>query len=138
MAVIYVARSATISAWGSDVGLGKYLYKLGVTAEPVKALVATGWAGATDWLLVKQAQASEGLDEAAAIASVARRDKMIDPAFYPRIKGTVGIFKIPPASVENWIVMAKALAGDTELDQPKPKHPDFAAYLIATAGRPIL
>ena len=135
MAILYVARSPKLSQWGSDVGLSKHLYKLGVTEAPIKAVIAAGWAGETDWILVKQVAAPEELTEQAAIANVARRDKMVDPALYPRIRDVAGIFKTLPAHVENHIVMAKALAGDTDLAAPKPKHPDFAAYLIAGARR---
>ena len=39
MSVLYVARSASFSQWASDVGVSKHVYKLGLTAEPVKAWI---------------------------------------------------------------------------------------------------
>lgn len=134
MAVIYVARSAKLSKWASDVGLSKNVFKVGVADEPVKELVAAGWAGETDWTLVKKAPA-EGLDEAAVIERLARRETMIDPKYYPRIKETPGIFKIDPAHVESHIIVGRALEGGGERVALKLKPGDFAAYLIHNARR---
>ena len=52
MGTIFVARSKTIGDWGYDVGLSKHLYKVGYTEEPVRDVVAAGWAGVADWSLV--------------------------------------------------------------------------------------
>ena len=64
MASIYVARSVRAGKWASDVGLGKHIYKVGVTDEEVKLLVAAGWAGETDWQLVKTAPSELAEEEA--------------------------------------------------------------------------
>jgi hypothetical protein len=132
MATIYVARSSTLGKWASDVGLSKHVYKVGVTDEPVKPLVAAGWAGETDWTLVKQ-QPVEGLGEAEAIERLARKEKLIDPNLYPKLKGTLGVFKVLPAHVENHILVRRALAGEAERLELKLKPADFAEYLIHNA-----
>src|SRR5439155_154002 len=77
MGILYVARSAKLCRWGSDVGLGKHIYKVGLAEGDPKALAAAGWAGETDWTITRK-QAVEGLveDEAmprGAAISVARR-----------------------------------------------------------------
>ena len=132
MATIYVARSGKLGKWASDVGLSKHVYKIGVSDEPVKPLVASGWAGETDWTLVKQ-QPVEGLGEAEAIERLARKEKLIDPNLYPKLKGALGVFKVLPAHVENHILVRRALAGDAERIELKLKPADFAEYLIGNA-----
>lgn len=134
MGVIYVARSASLGKWASDVGLSKHIYKVGYAEEPLKALIETGWAGETDWTLVKK-QAADGLDEAKIIERLSRKEKMVDPNLYPRIRGTVGIFKVLPAHVENHLLVARALAGAPELGDIKLRPADFATYLIHNAMR---
>jgi hypothetical protein len=134
MGVIYVARSAKLGKWASDVGLSKHVYKFGYTEENVKELVAAGWAGESDWVLVKQEKA-DGLDEAQLIATLARKETMIEPRYYPRIKDTPGIFKVDPVRVENHFVVTRALAGDAERVELKLKPADFATYLIHNARR---
>src|SRR5215471_14601704 len=108
MPSIYVARSVKAGKWASDVGLGKHIYKLGVTDGDPKAEAAAGWAGETDWSIVK-AEPVEGLDEDEAIDRLAAKERMIDPNFYPRLKGARGVFRINPATVENHIVVSRAL-----------------------------
>ncbi len=133
MGTIYVARSASLSDWASDVGLSKHVFKLGVTDEDVKSLVASGWANFPNWTLLKEAPAE--LTEEEAITKLAVKVKMIDPVLYPKIKGTLGIFKVTQAQVENHIVVAKALQGSTELLAPKLKPVDYASFMIHNALR---
>ena len=45
MGSLYVARSAKLGRWASDVGLGRHIYKIGVAEGDPKALAAAGWAG---------------------------------------------------------------------------------------------
>ena len=130
---IFVARSPNLSEWGYDVGLSKNLYRVGYTEGSAKDEIAQDWAGEGDWVLVKKQDGVEGLTKDAIIERLALKEKMIDPALYPRIKGERGIFKVPPSRVENHILVARAMAGETELKTAKVKHPDFAAYLIANA-----
>ena len=109
--MIFVARSVALGKWGADVGLSKHIYKIGYGEEPVKKLIeAAEWAGEHDWALVAK-QDAEGLSEEEVISRIARKQKMIDPAFYPRLKGERGFFKVLPAHVENHIMMTRALAG---------------------------
>src|SRR5271165_2425164 len=51
MGVLYVARSAKLARWASDVGLGRHIYKVGMTDEDPKTAAAEGWAGETDWTI---------------------------------------------------------------------------------------
>jgi len=132
MPVLYVARSAGFSDWASDVGLSKHVYKLGLTGEPVKELVAAGWSGFSDWKLLKQ-QDIEGRTEEDIVTRLAARIKMIDPALYPKLKGVTGMFKVLPAQVENHIALTRALAGNEESGDFKVKPVDFANFLIHNA-----
>ena len=132
MGTIYVAKSAKLGKWGSDVGLSKHIYKVGYTEAPVKAVVAAGWAGEDDWALVRKAEA-EGTSEAEIIARVAQKEKMVDPNFYPKLKSAAGIFKVVPTHVEDDIVVARAMAGYHSIDPVKLKPADFGAYLINSA-----
>jgi hypothetical protein len=134
MATIYVARSSKVGKWASDVGLSKHVFKLGCTEEDPKALAAAGWAGETDWQIVKK-QTVEGLTEADAIERVARKEKLIDPNLYPKLRGASGVFKVIPAHVENHILVSRALAGQAERIELKLKPADFADYLIGNAVR---
>jgi len=134
MGAIYVAHSTKLGKWASDVGLSKHVYKLGYSDDDVKALVAQGWAGEDDWQLVKSV-AADGLDEAQMIERVGRREKVIDPRYYPRIRDAAGLFKVDPVHVENHMLVARALAGEAERVAIKLKPADFAAYLIEMARR---
>jgi hypothetical protein len=132
MTTIYVARSSKLSKWASDVGLSKHVFKLGCTDEDLKALATAGWAGETDWVILKK-QPVDGLAEADAIERIARREKLIDPKFYPKLRGALGVFKVLPAHVENHILVSRALAGSAERVELKLKPVDFADYLIGHA-----
>ncbi|HLB07810.1 MAG TPA: hypothetical protein VJN41_09005 [Alphaproteobacteria bacterium] len=135
MAVIFVARSKTLAEWGGEVGLGKNLYRIGVTEgsgrEAVKALNDQGSGGVTDWTLVAE-EAAPGVEEASAIERIAKKEKRLDPAYYPRIKGTPGIFKVKPENVENYLLVKQALANE-KLRTAKLKPADFGVYLLHLA-----
>jgi len=134
MATLYVARSARLGKWAFEVGLGKHIYKVGVTESDPKAEAAGGWAGETDWSIVK-AEPIEGLDEEEAINRLAGKERMIDPSLYPKLKRTRGVFRLNETKVENHILVSRALAGDSDLKALKLKPADFASYLIANATR---
>ena len=132
MGVIFVARSAKLCKWAFDVGLSKHVFKVGYAEDDPKPLVEKGWAGETDWSLVKKRDA-EGIDEDEILARLARKEKMVDPTYYPRLRGTKGVFKVSPEHVENHILVSRAMAGDTERIELKLKPADFADYLIHNA-----
>ncbi|HXC26403.1 MAG TPA: hypothetical protein VNV38_00495 [Stellaceae bacterium] len=134
MAIIYVARSVKAGKWASDVGLGKHVYKLGVTDDDPKQVAAAGWAGETDWSVVK-AEPVDGLEEAEAIDRLAAKERMIDPNLYPKLKGARGVFRLNEVKVENHFVVARALSGESELKLIKLKPADYAAYMILNAKR---
>jgi hypothetical protein len=134
MPVLYVARSAKLGRWASDVGLGKNTYKVGVAEVDPKALADAGWAGESDWKIVRREEV-EGLSEADALARLGRKEPMIDPRLYPKLKGASGVFRVAATRVENHIIVSRALAGDSDRMDTKLKPADFAAYLIHNALR---
>ncbi|MFZ5790908.1 MAG: hypothetical protein ACOY3L_09435 [Pseudomonadota bacterium] len=135
MSTLFVTRSKTLSEWGSDVGLGKNLFKVGIAEdaakEAVEALNAEAYAGQTDWMLVK-GEPVEGVEEAALLEKLGQKEKMIDPKYYPRIRGALGIFKVKLENVENHMIVKMSLAGE-EPKLVKPKPADIAGYLIHNA-----
>lgn len=134
MAFLYVARSTKLSRWASDVGLGRNVYKVGVSDGDPKTAAATGWAGETDWTIVRRSTV-EGLSEQDAIDRLARKEKMIDPNLYPKLKGATGVFRLTPERIQNHIIVSRALAGDSDRAEIKLKPADYADYLIHNALR---
>jgi hypothetical protein len=134
MPVLFVARSVKLGRWGSDVGLGKHVYKVGVADGDPKTLAATGWAGESDWKIVRTRDV-EGLSEEEALRRLARKERMIDPNLYPKLKGAAGVFRLRAEQVENHILVSRALAGDSDRVDLKLKPADFADYLIHNAMR---
>ena len=134
MPVLFVARSVKLGRWGSDVGLGKHVYKVGVTDEDPKTLATTGWAGESDWKIVRTRDV-EGLSEEEVLERLARKERMIDPKLYPKLKGAAGVFRLRAEQVENHILVSRALAGDSDRVDLKLKPADFADYLIHNAMR---
>ena len=136
MPTLYVAASKELGKWGAEVGVSKHLYKLGLAEngaeEAVAALNETGYAGQRDWKLVKK-QAVQTMTEEAAIERVRRKEKALDANYYPRLRGTAGIFRVKPVNVENHILVGQALAGrEPTLEKLKPA--DIAQYLLTLAG----
>lgn len=132
MGVIFVARSAKFGKWASDVGLSKNVFKVGYSEEDTKALIEQGWGGETDWSLVRQRDA-ENTSEEQIVQRLARKEKMVDPNYYPRLRGATGIFKVSPEHVENHILVSRVMAGASERQELKLKPTDFADYLIHNA-----
>ncbi len=135
MSSIYVAASEALAEWGSDVGLTRNVFKVGVTDEDPTELVdrlnAESHCGQSDWKLLTERD-SGTIDEEAAIGRLRRKETLIDPLYYPRLKGAGGIFKIKLANVENHLLVKRTLAGQ-EAKPGKAKAPDIAAYLIENA-----
>ena len=134
MQFLYVARSAKLCRWASDVGLGKHVYKVGVAPSDPKPLAAAGWAGETDWAITRK-QTVEDLSEEEALARLARKEKMVEPNLYPKLKGANGVFRLAPTKVESHIIVTRALAGHSDRVEIKLKPTDFADYLIHNALR---
>jgi hypothetical protein len=134
MGILYIARSVKLGRWASDVGLGKNVYKVGVADGDPKALAAAGWAGETDWAIVRKI-AVEGLSEEEALDRLGRKEKMIDPKLYPKLKGAAGVVRLTPARVENHILITRALAGQSDRAEVKLKPTDYADYLVHNAMR---
>jgi hypothetical protein len=135
MAILYVATSKGLSEWGADVGLTKQLYKVGIGDESAEAILQAlndeACAGHSDWRLIKSEEVGD-VDEEAAIARLAQRERMVDPALYPRIRGARGIFKIKLPAIANSLMVKRALAGE-QLKIEKLKPADIAAYLMQNA-----
>ena len=134
MRFLYVARSAKLGRWAADVGLGKHIYKVGLADGDPRALAAVGWAGETDWTIVRKREVGEA-DEETALARLARTEKMVDPQLYPKLKGAMGVFRLTAIRVENHLLVTRALAGDGGRVEVKLKPADFADYLIHNALR---
>jgi hypothetical protein len=128
-----VAKSKAVQSWGADVGLGKNLYAIGYVEDgSPDEFLAAGLAGEKDWSVIK-AQAAEGIDEAAILERLGRKEKMVDPTYYPRIRGARTLVKVDPAKVENSIRIRKALETGLEPKEIKVKPADIAQYLINNA-----
>jgi hypothetical protein len=134
MPVLYVARSAKLARWASDVGLGKHVYKLGISEDDPKLLAAAGWAGEADWKIVRRDEV-DGLSEEEALERLGKKERMIDPNIYPKLKGAVGVYRVSAQHVENHILVSRALAGSSDRLDLKLKPADFAAYLVHNALR---
>ncbi len=134
MAVVYVARSAALTKWASDVGQGKHIFKLGVAADQdaAKAAVEAGWAGETDWRTVHSQEVAD-VEEDSVLERLMRKEKVIDPTYYPKLKGAVGVFRITLTNVQNSLLVAKAMSADEPLVDIKVKPKDIADYMIRNA-----
>jgi hypothetical protein len=107
---------------------------VGVADGDPKTLAAADWGGETDWKIVRT-KAVDDLSEAEAVDRLCRKEKMIDPNLYPKLKGTAGVFRLTPARIENHIIVTRALAGHSDRAEVKLKPADYADYLIHNALR---
>jgi len=84
--------------------------------------------------LFPQRHQNDGGEEEA-LARLARKEKVIEPNLYPKLKGANGVFRLAPTRVESHIIVTRALAGDSDRIEIKLKPTDFADYLIHNALR---
>ncbi len=132
MPVVYVAMSNAMQEWGADVGVSKQLYKVGYTdgdaQEAVQELGAENYAGHADWQLAGSREV-EGLDAETVMERACERQKVLDPLYYPRLKGAKDIVRLDQRKVEAHIVIKKTMeGGDSKV--PKLKPADMAEFLI--------
>jgi hypothetical protein len=132
---VYAASSATLSKWAADVGLSKHVYKVGVAdgkaKDAVAALNEEAFAGVSDWRAIASRDV-EAADEDAVVEALSRKEKAVDPTYYPKIKGARGLIRVKLTNVENSMLVAKAMAGEVERDM-KIKPADIGNYLIDNA-----
>jgi hypothetical protein len=139
MPAVYVAMSPAQQEWGEGVGISKHLYKLGLAEDDgknaaeaaVAALNASAHAGQTDWQMIGW-QDLPVESEDALISKMSERQKMVDPTYYPKIKGARGIFRVNVRNVEAHHVIKNTMEGKTA-KVPKLKPKDIAAYILSAA-----
>lgn len=135
MPSVYIAMSAAMQEWGADAGISKHLYKVGFTEgtpeEAVKALNEATYGGQTDWALAGAREAAT-IDEAALMARIADRMKVIDPLYYPKIKGAKDIVRLDQRKVEAHIVIKLTMEGRAS-KVPKLKPKDMAGFILDAA-----
>jgi|AGTN01.1.fsa_nt_gi hypothetical protein len=132
MAILYVATSKAQQEWGNDVGLGKNLYKVGVADGRTPEEAVRGCASQTDWVIVKSQDGAD-LTEDDLLARLGRKEKLVDPDYYPKLRGATGIVKINLTAIENSMLVALALEGREPPKNFKVKPADIAQYLIGNA-----
>lgn len=138
MAEIFVAVSKALQDWGAEVGVSKHLYLVGVDDDPagkIAELNAAAHAGVADWALARKgvAPAPEGLDRAGALERLAKRERVLDPRHYPRLRGADDVLRVQPKTVETALLMAQAMS-DKQMTAVKAKPADFVAYLLRNAA----
>jgi hypothetical protein len=137
VATIYVAKSKNLQEWGSDVGISKSLYKVGLfdgaATDAIADLNARAYLGQTDWTLMADRE-TELSDQAAMVDKLAERGNRVDPTYYPKIKGDRGIFKVNVHNVEAQLIVRNTMAGEIP-KVPKLKPADIGNYLIDGALR---
>ena len=135
MATFFVASSKGLASWGSDHGVTKHLYKVGVTEDgaeaAIEALNAEEHAGQQDWKLAKKVEGIDA-DEATVLARIAAKEKLVDPNYYPGIRKAPGIIKVKLANVESRMLVQQTLRGEAP-HVVKPKTADIIDYLVHLA-----
>jgi hypothetical protein len=134
MPTIYVAFSPAMQEWGAEVGISKFLYRVGLTDDEPKAAVdemnAEGYAGQKDWVLAGS-KPVEAMDQAGLLARLSERQKVVDPLYYPKVKGAKDIVRINQRKVEANVVIKLTMEG-RESKVPKLKPVDYADYIIGS------
>jgi len=139
MSTLYVASSKRLAKWGSDHGLTKYLYKVGVTggdpATAIERFNAEQHAGQNDWKLAKKVENVDA-EEARILARIAAHEKLVDPDYYPGIRHAPGIVKVRLANVESRLLVQQTLKGE-DPHLVKVKNVDIIDYLAHLATHEI-
>jgi hypothetical protein len=137
MATLYVAASKGLANWGSDHGLTKYLFKVGLTDGAAEAAIeelnADSHAGHSDWKLAKTVDNVE-VDEATIYARLSAKEKLVDPGYYPGIRKAPGIVKVKLANVESQLLLQQTLRGENP-HVVKVKAAEIHAYLATLAAQ---
>lgn len=138
MSTLFVAKSKDLQDWGHGVGVTKFLFKVGVADgtgdQAINHLNDQKAAGREDWKLLGKQEADQ--DEGTAVAQLALREQLLDPDFYPAVRGEPGIFKVKVSNVEDDMMVRAALANENEqLKTLKAKDKDIAAYLLRRASQ---
>jgi len=128
MGTLYVAVSKSLQDWAADVGLGKLVYKVGYVEDGIPADALIGMAGADDWKILLTADTEK--DEQEILSRLAVKEKLVDPNYYPRLKGASGVVKVTLAAVENSMLVAIALENRDPPKNFKVKPIDIANYLV--------
>lgn len=135
MPSVYIAMSQTMQEWGNDTGISKHLYRIGFTdgvpADAVKELNDSGYGGQTDWVLL-DAREADTLDQDALMARITNRMKLIDPLYYPKLKGAKDIVRLDQRKVEASIVIKLTMEGRAS-KVPKLKPKDMAGFILEVA-----
>jgi hypothetical protein len=136
MPSIYVAFSPAMQEWGADVGVSKHLYKAGLTNDDPKDAVAhlnaEGYAGQKDWTLAGE-RPMDGIEAEDFLARLADRQKVIDPLYYPKLKGAKDIVRLDQRKVEANYVIKKTMEGGAS-KVPKLKPKDMADFILDSLG----
>ena len=135
MPSVFIAMSQAMQEWGSDAGISKHLYMVGFADEApedaVKELVESAYAGQKDWVLVG-ARETDTPDRSALMARIGERMKIVDPLYYPKIKGAKDIVRVDQRKVEANIVIKRTMEGrDSKVPKIKPK--DMAVFILDAA-----
>src|SRR5262245_37161093 len=137
MATLYVAASKGLANWGSDHGLTKHVFKVGLTDGTAEAAIeelnTESHAGHNDWKLAKKLE-NVAVDEATVYARLGGKEKIVDPGYYPGIRKAPGIVKVKLANVESQLLLQQTLRGETP-HVVKVKTADIYAYLAILAAQ---
>jgi len=107
MPVLFVARSAKLARWSSDVGFGKHLYKIGVSDDDPKALAAAGWR--VKPMKIVRRMPSRDCPKTRRSSGSAAAKGMIDPKYLSQsLKGALGVFRVAAEHVETTSCIARA------------------------------
>jgi hypothetical protein len=135
MGTLYVAASKALQDWAGDVGLGKLVFKVGLTMDRTPEEEVAGLAGQTDWKILQTAETDTESTEEMLVERLGRKEKLVDPNYYPKLRGASGIVKVSLANVENSMLLAIALDNREPPKNFKVKPADIAQYLLRNLAK---